>query len=78
MYPEVTNKAKWYHMYRHMSRKLHGPLGKGNHRPLLGCFQQGLRDLFPSEEYTGFKSSPFESGSRGDRDKDRDDGSTFD
>jgi hypothetical protein len=24
---------------------------------LPGCFQQGLRNFFPSEEYTGFKPS---------------------
>jgi hypothetical protein len=29
MYPKVTNKQKRYHMYRHMSRRLHGHLGKG-------------------------------------------------
>jgi hypothetical protein len=63
---EVTIKAKRYHMYCHMSQKLHGHLGKGNCRPLYGCFQQGLMDLFPSEEYMGFKPSPFQSGPRGD------------
>jgi hypothetical protein len=48
MYPEVTNKAK-----RHMSRTLNGHLGKGNQKPLPRYFQQGLRDLFPLEDYMG-------------------------
>ncbi len=77
MYPKVTNKQKRYHMYRHMSQRLNGPLSKGNHRPLPGCFTQGLRELFPSDDYVGFKPSPFESGPRGDYDRDRDDGSTY-
>jgi hypothetical protein len=64
-------------MYRHMTRRLHGQLGKGNRRPLPKCFTQGLRELFPSDDYVGFKPSPFESGPRGDYDRDRDDGSTY-
>jgi hypothetical protein len=77
MYPEVTNKQKRYHMYRHMSRRLHGHLGKGKRKPLPECFTTGLRELFPSEDYVGFKPSPFESGPRGDYDRERDDGSTY-
>lgn len=38
LYPEVTNKTKRYHMYRHMSCRLHGPLGKGVRRKLPVCF----------------------------------------
>jgi DNA-directed RNA polymerase subunit M/transcription elongation factor TFIIS len=78
MYPEVTNKQKRYHMYRHMSRRLHGHLGKGKRKPLPECFTRGLRELFPSEDYVGFKPSPFESGPRGDRDRFLDDGTTYD
>jgi hypothetical protein len=79
MYPEVTNKQKRYHiMYCHMSRRLLGHLGKGKRRPLPECFTQGLRELFPSEDYVGFKPSPFESGPRGDYDHEKDDGSTYD
>ena len=78
MYPEVTNKQKRYHMYRHMSRRLHGHLGKGKRKPLPECFTRGLRELFPSEDYVGFKPSPFESGPRGDYDRDHDDGRTYD
>jgi hypothetical protein len=58
MYPEETNRAKRYHMYRRMSRELNGHLGKGNRKPLPGCFTQGLRDLYPEGEgkkCTGFK-----------------------
>jgi hypothetical protein len=77
MYPEVTNKAKRYHMYRHMSRQLNGPLGKGKRKPLPTCLEQGIKDLFPSKDYIGFKYCPFESGPRGDRDRFLDDGSTY-
>ena len=57
MCPEETNKVKRYHMYRRMSRELHGPLGKGCCKPLPKCFVQGFRDLYPDEEdkYTGFR-----------------------
>jgi hypothetical protein len=61
MYPEVSNKEKWYHMYKHIICKLHGPLGKGNCRPLPWCFWQGMRDLYPFEYYTGYKPNPFKS-----------------
>jgi hypothetical protein len=60
MYPEETNRAKRYHMYRRMSQELHGHLGKGTRKPLPGCFVQGLRDLYPEGEalgYTGFKNA---------------------
>ena len=55
MYAENTNKSKRYHMYRHIAHKYHGPMGKGQRAPLPGCCEQGLKDLFPSKEYTGFK-----------------------
>jgi hypothetical protein len=65
MYPEESNRTKWYHMYRHTSHELHGPLGKGRHRPLLKCFVQGFRDLYPHEadNYTGFHSDRNDDGS---------------
>ena len=77
MAPEVTNKEKRYHMYRHCTRRLHGRLGKGNCKPLPQCFQQGLKELYPSEEYTGFKPNAFESGKHGDYDRGKDDYSTY-
>jgi hypothetical protein len=57
MAPDTSAKAKRFHAYQFMSRKLHGQLGKKNRVPLPPCCQQGLRDLFPSEDgkYTGFK-----------------------
>jgi hypothetical protein len=58
MDPEASNKSKRYHMYQHLSRRLHGCLGKGNRRPLPLCLGQGMRDLYPSESYTGYKPSP--------------------
>ncbi len=57
-YPEVTNKQKDYNMYSHITCRLHGPLGKDNRRPLPLCFGQGMRDLYPSKYYTGYKPSP--------------------
>jgi hypothetical protein len=58
LHSEASNKAKRFHMYRHMSRRLHGPMGPGRREPLPGCFVQGLRDLYPQDDpttYTGFK-----------------------
>jgi hypothetical protein len=77
MYPEATNKQKRYHMYRHITRKLHGSLGKGNCRPLPWCFGQGMRGLFPLEQYTDIKPNPFQSGSLGDCDRGCADGSIY-
>jgi hypothetical protein len=59
MYPEVSNVAKWFHMYHHMSHQLHGPLRKGERKKLLGCFETGLRAMFPIDWYVGFKLIPF-------------------
>ena len=70
MNPEATNNQKCYHMYRHMSRRLHGTLGKGNRRPLPLCFANGVKELYPSDWYTGYKPNPFESGPCGERDRD--------
>jgi hypothetical protein len=70
LHPEATNKSKRYHMYKHIIRRLHGTLGKGNRKEVPVCFSQGLADLYPSEYYTGYKPNPFESGPRGDRDYD--------
>jgi hypothetical protein len=70
MYPEVSNVAKRFHMYRHMSRQLHGPLRKGERKKLPECFETGLRSMFPSDRYVGFKPSPFDSGGRGERNPD--------
>jgi hypothetical protein len=70
MHPEATNKSKRYHMYKHIIRRLHGTLGKGNRKEVPVCFSQGLADLYPSEYYTGYKPNRFESGPQGDRDYD--------
>ena len=66
MYPEETNKVKRYHMYRRMSRELHGPLGKGCRKPLPKCFVQGFRELYPDEDgkYTGFHYVGNDDGSQ--------------
>jgi hypothetical protein len=55
--PDLTNKEKRFRLYCHVSRRRHGMLGKGNRRPLPSWIEQGMRDLYPSEKYTGYKSS---------------------
>jgi hypothetical protein len=35
MYPKVSNVVKRFHMYRHMTHKLHGPLRKGDVNPYI-------------------------------------------
>jgi hypothetical protein len=44
MNPDLTNKQKRYQLYRHVSRRHHGTLGKGNRKPSPSCFKQGMRD----------------------------------
>jgi rubredoxin len=58
MAPETTAKVKRFHMYRHLTKNLHGQLSKNQRIQLPPCCAQGLRDLYPSEDgaYTGFKS----------------------
>jgi hypothetical protein len=62
MHPEASNVAKRFHMYRHMSRKLHGPLKKGERKRLPECFETGLRALYPSGKYKGYNPGPFDCG----------------
>jgi hypothetical protein len=57
MNPDLSNKEKRYQLYHHVSCRHHGKLGKGNHRPLPSCFEQGMRDLYPSKKYAGYKSA---------------------
>jgi RNA polymerase subunit RPABC4/transcription elongation factor Spt4 len=58
MHPEASNVAKRFHMYRHMSHKLHGPLAKGERKRLPECFENGLRELYPSGKYKGYNPGP--------------------
>jgi hypothetical protein len=60
MYPEVVDKQKRFHMYCHMTHKLHGHLGKDNWKPLPPCFQQGLPEGFvPIRGVHGLQAEPF-------------------
>jgi hypothetical protein len=52
---ECTNKTRRYHTYRYLTRRIHGVLRKLERRPLPDCFSQGMKELYPSPEYTGFK-----------------------
>jgi hypothetical protein len=61
MSPDLSNKQKRYQLYRHITRRRHGMLGKGNRRPLPSCIEEGMKDLYPSEKYTGYKSA-YDSG----------------
>jgi hypothetical protein len=36
----LKKKQKTYQLYQHASRRSHGTLGKGNHKPLPSCFEQ--------------------------------------
>jgi hypothetical protein len=57
MDPTISNKSKRNQLYRHMSRRRFGTLGKGNRWPLPSCFEQGIRDLYPSEKNPGYKKA---------------------
>jgi hypothetical protein len=57
MNPDLSNKQKRYELYRHVTRRRHGTLGKGNRKPLPSCFERGMRDLYPSEKYTGYQTA---------------------
>jgi hypothetical protein len=57
MNPDKSNKQKRFKLYRHVIRCRHGTLGKGNRKPLPSCFEQGMRDLYPSEKYTGYQTA---------------------
>jgi hypothetical protein len=57
MNPDLSNKQRRCELYRHVTRRRHGTLGKGNRKPLLSCFKQGMRDLYPSEKYTGYQTA---------------------
>jgi hypothetical protein len=39
MNPDLSNKQKRYELYRHVTRRRHGTLGKGNCKPLPSCFE---------------------------------------
>jgi hypothetical protein len=57
MNPDKSNKQKRFELYGHVTRRRHGTLGKGNRKPLPSCFEQGMRDLYPSEKYTGYQTA---------------------
>jgi hypothetical protein len=61
MNPDASNKQKRFQLYQHVSRRRNGPMGKGNRRQLPSCFERGMRDLYPSEKYTGY-STAYDSG----------------
>ena len=61
MNPDASNKQKRFQLYQHVSRRCNGPMDKGNPRQLPSCFERGMRDLYPSEKYTGY-STAYDSG----------------
>ena len=54
---DKSNKQKRFELYGHVTRRRHGTLGKGNRKPLPSCFEQGMRDLYPSERYSGYQTA---------------------
>jgi hypothetical protein len=60
MDPQATMKAKRFHTYRFLTRRIHGQLGKNERIPLPPCCVQGIADLFPAEDgvYVGFRQAP--------------------
>jgi hypothetical protein len=57
MNPDKSNKQKRFELYRHVTRRCHGTLGKGKRKPFPSCFEQSMRDLYPSEKYTGYQTA---------------------
>ena len=57
-----SNRAIRYQLYRRLSNKLHGPLGRGNRVPLPDCLVDFVRENFPNEntaeQYVGFRPAP--------------------
>lgn len=46
-----------FQLYMHMTRALHGRLGKGNRKELPRCVISEIHDAYPSLDYVGFKES---------------------
>jgi hypothetical protein len=65
MDPLASQKAKRYHAYQFMTRRLHGQLGRQNRVPLPCCCQQGIVALFPAKDgvYVGYQEAKAESDS---------------
>jgi Zn ribbon nucleic-acid-binding protein len=57
MNPDLSNKQRRYELYQHVARRRHGTLGKDNRKPFPSCFEQGMRDLYSSEKYTGYQTA---------------------
>jgi hypothetical protein len=57
MAADSTNRAKRFHTYQFMTRRIHGQLRKKERIPLPACCKDGIAELFPSEDgkYTGFR-----------------------
>jgi rubredoxin len=54
---DASQASKRFHTYRFMTCQLHGQLSSKQRIPLPPCCQQGIADLFPSEDgnYRGFR-----------------------
>ena len=54
-----SNRSIRYQLYRRLTNKIHGPLGRGVRRELPPCLVEFIRDNFPnentSEPYVGFR-----------------------
>jgi hypothetical protein len=57
MAPQTSNVAKRFHIYTQWTRRIHGPLPRHDRRRLPLCFEDGLRELYPSGKYKGYQPS---------------------
>ena len=57
-----SNRSIRYQLYRRLSNKLHGPLGRGHRVQLPDCLFDFVRENFPNEnpdeQYVGFREGP--------------------
>lgn len=55
---EKTNKQIRYQIYRYYIHRIHGTTGKGNRIKIPDCVNNIIKDLYPSETYTGYIPGP--------------------
>ena len=60
-----SNRSIRYQLYRRLSNKIHGPLGRGVRKELPPCLVEFIRENFPNEDktepYVGFRANSDDS-----------------
>lgn len=53
-----NHKEKRFHLYKHFTKLVYGPLGKGERIPLPICVEKRVRERYPSPDgkYAGFSN----------------------